>query len=287
MKTLAFNAFEDQGRVMRFFDRLAPDYGERYGGKDRFHDHFFQERLTKAIRGLDLSDRDVLDIGSGTGDLYAKLITRFPDMRFIATDVSAGMLAKSKVPASQRLLGHAYDHAMGDRRFHAIFMLGVSTYMDRQELEKNLAFAARHLAPGGTFTATFTNKHALDSWTRALARWPLRLFSRGDHVLTSDLRIHRYSFRETRSIVERHFTIKGWDLLNHTIFPANHLLPDASIRLARGLSDRKGTAAWLRFLSSDLMVHAESRYSPPETLGTEGNQAHPERLSKAAPGPNE
>lgn len=287
MNTLAFNAPEEQGRVTRFFDRLAPGYGERYEEKERFHDHFFQERIAKATHGLDLSGKDVLDIGSGTGDLYAQLITRFTNMRFVATDISAGMLAHSKVPPSQRLLGHAYDQDFGDRRFDAIFMLGVSTYMDRQELGKNMILAARHLAPGGTFTVTFTNKHSLDSWARAIVRWPLRLFSQGDHVLTSGLRIHSYGYQETRALVEGYFNIKSWDLLNHTVFPMNRLLPGLSVRLARSLSRRKGTAAWLRFLSSDLMVHAESRYSSPVTLGREGNQADPERLSEEAPGANE
>lgn len=284
MNTFAFNPPEDQGPVTRFFDRLAPEYAERYAGKDLFHDHFFLERMVGAVHGLDLSDRDVLDIGSGTGDLYAHLITRFPDMRFLATDISAAMLARSKVPASQRFLGHAYDHDPGKRRFDAIFMLGVSTYMDRQELERNLVFAARHLAPGGTFTATFTNKHSLDSWIRAVARWPLRLFGHGRHVLTSGLPIHSYGFREMRSIMEEHFKIKHLDLLNHTVFPMNRLLPAMSVRLARDLSGRAGTAAWLRFLSSDVMVHAESRNPSPGTFGPQGNQAHPERLSEAAPG---
>ena len=284
---MAFTPPEEQGRVIRFFDRVAPDYGVRYDGKDRFHDHFFQERSTKAIRGLNLEDRDVLDIGSGTGDLYVKLIAQFPSMRFLAMDVSAGMLAHSKVPPSQRLLGHAYDQDLGDRRFHAIFMLGVTTYMDQQELEKNLIFASRHLAPGGTLTVTFTNRHALDSWNRGLARHFLRLSGQGDHVLTSGLRIHSYSFRETRSLLERHFSIKNWDLLNHTIFPINRLLPGLSVQLARGLSGLKGTATWLRFLSSDLMVHAESRYSSPGAMDPEGNQVHPERLSEEAPGANE
>lgn len=286
MSTFAFSAPGEQGRVARFFDRLAPEYGERYEGKDRFHEHFFQERTEKAVRGLDLSGRDVLDIGSGTGDLYARLIIRFPDMRFLATDISAAMLAHSKVPPAQRLLGHLYELDLGDRRFHAIFMLGVSTYMDRPELEKNLEFAARHLAPGGTFTATFTNKHALDTWARAAARKPLRLFGGGGHVLTSGLPIHSYGFKETRSLLARHFILKEWDLLNHTVFPFNRLLPGMSIRLARVLSSLKAPPAWLRFLSSDLMVHAESRYSSSGTSGPEGNQAHPERLSEAAPSTN-
>ena len=267
MNTLAFNAPEKEGRVTRFFDRLAPEYGRRYEGKERFHDHFFQERTAKAVHGLDLSGRDVLDIGSGTGDLYAKLISRFPDMRFLATDISAGMLACSKVPPAQRILGHAYDHDFGDLRFHAIFMLGVTTYMDREELEKNLASVARLLAPGGTFTITFTNKHALDSWTRALVRLPLRLLGEGRHVLTSGLPIHSYGFREVRSLVERHFIIDRWDLLNHTVFPMNLMVPRLSLLLAQHLSGRKASPAWLRFLSSDLMVHAERRPLQPHSSG--------------------
>lgn len=242
-----------------FFDRLSGRYGERYSGEDRFHRYFFHERAEKAIAGLQLANSDVLDIGSGTGDLYTLLNARFPGLRFLATDVSAGMLANSQVPPERRLHGHAYDLDLGELHFAAIFMLGVTTYMSREELGKNLAFAASHLAPDGTLVVTFTNKYALDTWTRALAKWPMSLFGKGDNVLSSGLRIHRYGYREVRSIMEGKFRISRWNTLNHTIFPLNKLVSRPSLRLAQYLSCRTGAPAWIRPFSSDLMVHATNR----------------------------
>lgn len=244
----------------RFFDRLGPSYGSRYKGEDAFHHYYFQERMAKAIRGLDLSDAHVLDIGSGTGDLYGALAPRFPRMHFLASDVSEGMLAHSLVPPAQRLLGHIYEHDLGEARFDAIFMLGVTTYMNADELEKNLAFAARHLAPEGRFVATFTHADALDSRLRSLAKGIMgRRSGNSDNVLTSGLRIHQYGFRAAKSILERHFRVEDWDGLNHTVFPFNRLFPKESIGLAKRLARHQGKPAWLRFLSSDLLFHAGKR----------------------------
>ncbi len=129
----------------RFFDEVSGTYRDKYTARSPFHQYFFNERLEKATRGLDLSDSVVLDIGGGTGDLYAYLVQRFPQMRFHATDVSAGMLAQSPVPAERKFVGHAYDHTFATRSFDVIFMLGVTTYLAPEELEKNLAFMAASL----------------------------------------------------------------------------------------------------------------------------------------------
>jgi SAM-dependent methyltransferase len=240
---------------IRFFDRLGPSYGSRYQGSDRFHRYYFHERMEKAVRGLDLSHGHVLDIGSGTGDLYGVLHQRFPQMRFLASDVSAGMLEHSLVPPEQRLLGRIYEHDLGPVRFDAIYMLGVSTYMSREELEKNLAFAAAHLAPQGRFIITFTNAHGLDTWLRSAAKLLVGRTAR-QNVLSSGMDIRRYAYREIKSMMASRFRIERWDALNHTFFPFNRLLPGPSIAVAKWISKCGGAPAWLRMLSSDLMVHA-------------------------------
>lgn len=256
-------------QAARFFDSVSGTYREKYTDRSPFHHYFFNERLEKATAGLDPGDADVLDIGSGTGDLYDHLITRFPRMRFHATDVSAGMLAQSPVPAERKYVGHAYEHPFPVKRFDVIFMLGVTTYLTPEELEKNLAFIARSLKPNGRAILTFTNAHALDSWMRNLARGPMRLFARlratassGEapgNVLSSGLRLRMYGNADVRTIMGRHFTLERMDVLNHTVFPVNLLLPGLSLRLARRLARVAGTPAWLRWLSSDLLVRARAK----------------------------
>ena len=243
-------------QAARFFDGVSGTYKDKYKDRSPFHRYFFNERLEKATRDLDLSDADVLDIGSGTGELFEHLIARFPRMRFHATDVSAGMLAQSPVPQERKYVGHAYDHAFPVKRFDAVFMLGVTTYLTPEELEKNLAFIARSLKPGARVIITFTNSHALDSWMRNLARMPMRLFGAKGNVLSSGLKLWMHGHADVRRIMGRHFGIERVEGLNHTVFPFNLLLPGLSLWSAHRLSRVQGAPAWLRWLSSDLLVRA-------------------------------
>lgn len=246
-------------QAARFFDSVSGTYKDKYRDRSPFHHYFFNERLEKATRDLDLSNADVLDIGSGTGDLYDHLAQRFPTMRFHATDVSAGMLAQSAVPTDHKYVGHAYDHPFPKRSFDTIFMLGVTTYLTPEELEKNLSFIARSLKPGGHAIITFTNAHALDTWTRALARGPMTWFGRKGNVLSSGLKLWMYANKDVRAIMGRHFALERMDVLNHTVFPLNLLLPGLSLGFARRLARAHGSPAWLRWLSSDLLVRATSK----------------------------
>ena len=156
----------------RFFDRTSTNYRAKYTHASPFHHYYFNERLDKATRELELGGKKVLDIGSGTGNLYDHLLPCFPGMRFFATDVSAGMLSQSLVPEADRYVGFAYDHGFAQRTFDAIFMLGVTTYMDAAELERNLAFIAKSLSPGGQAIITFTHSGGLDTWMRWLLKLP-------------------------------------------------------------------------------------------------------------------
>lgn len=247
----------------RFFDRTSAGYREKYSTASRFHHHFFNERLAKATAGLDLAEADVLDIGSGTGALYDHLVDRAPGMRFHATDVSAGMLAQSRVPAERRFVGHAYEHPFESRQFDAIFMLGVTTYLAPVELERNLAFIAASLKPSGRAIITFTNAHGLDHWTRSAFRQVAAVFGGKDKVLGSGLRLHAYGAREAADIIRRVLEVERLDLLNHSVFPLNRLLPGPSVALARKLGGVQGTPAWLRWLSSDLLFVARSQATRP------------------------
>jgi SAM-dependent methyltransferase len=246
-------------QAARFFDSVSGTYRDKYKDRSPFHTYFFNERLAKATRDLDLSNADVLDIGSGTGDLYDHLVTRFPHMRFHATDVSAGMLAQSPVPAERKYTGHAYDHPFAVRSFNAIFMLGVTTYLEPAELQKNLKFIAASLAPNGVAVITFTNKHALDTWMRALARGPLGRFGKKGNVLSSGLKLWMYGNREIRSLIGQEFRLERMDGLNHTVFPFNLLIPSLSLAIAERLARVSGTPVWLRWLSSDLLVRATKK----------------------------
>jgi SAM-dependent methyltransferase len=240
-----------------FFDRVSGRYREKYGTGSPFHHYFFNQRLEKTLEGLDLAGKDVLDIGSGTGDLYDAVVQRWPDVRYYATDISTGMLAQSRVPAGNRFVGHACDHPFQQRHFDLITMLGVTTYMDDAELDRNLAFIANSLKEGGKAVITFTNSHALDHWLRTLAKPLLSVFGRKDKVLTN-LRIHPRSAAQARALIEKHLRVQDLVLLNQTVFPFSRMLPRPALALARRIGTVPGTPAWKRWLSSDLLFRVGS-----------------------------
>lgn len=212
-----------------FFDAVSSTYREKYSHQSPFHRYYFNERLEKALKGLDLSEKDVLDIGSGTGNLYDRVVAQWPSVRFHATDVSAGMLEQSSVPGERTFLGNAYDHDLPVRRFDVIFMLGVTTYLSGLELARNLAFMEESLKPGGRVVIAFSNKHGLDTWMRAIFRMPARLLGRKDRVLASGLRLRTYTRREVIALLGPHLVVDEVDMHNHTIFPFGSLLPDLAI----------------------------------------------------------
>ncbi len=247
---------EQHEQAAQFFDRTSGSYRAKYSTASRFHHYFFNERLEKATAGLDLRDKDVLDIGSGTGALYDHLAPLAPGMRFHATDVSAGMLAQSRVPADRRFVGHVYDHTFPTKRFDAIFLLGVTTYLSPVELERNLRFIASSLKPGGKAIISFTNAHALDHWCRSLVRSVAGLTGARNSVLGSGLKLYTYSTNEAKAAIGQVLNVERSDLLNHSVFPFNRVFPGPSVALARRLDKVRGTPAWLRWLSSDLLFRA-------------------------------
>lgn len=243
----------------RFFDRTSATYRAKYTEASPFHHYYFNERLAKATAGLDLTGKAVLDIGSGTGNLYDHLAPRFPGMRFFATDVSAGMLARSHVPGQDRFVGHAYDHRFPVQRFDAVFMLGVTTYMDPAELDRNLAFIGRSLSPGGVAVITFSHATGLDTWMRRLLMWPLRLFGRRDKVLSSGVRTRTYTVGAVRRALTPHLQLDELAFHNHTVFPFGLLLPGPSIALAHRI-DRLPAGRWPhQWLSSDILVRCSAK----------------------------
>ncbi|MBK7296751.1 MAG: hypothetical protein IPI91_08960 [Flavobacteriales bacterium] len=98
-------------------------------------------------------------------------------------------------------------------------MLGVTTYMDDEELEKNLAFIAKSLKPNGQVIVSFTNSHALDLWMRNLAKPFLALTGKKNKVMTSGVPIYPRSAAIAKGAVGRYFNSPELHLLNQTVFP--------------------------------------------------------------------
>ena len=77
--------------VRKFYKEHLQKYGEDIRGLGWFEKEEYQRRFQIAIKGLDLSGRQILDIGCGFGGLY-DAIERFPGIRYFGIDILPEMI---------------------------------------------------------------------------------------------------------------------------------------------------------------------------------------------------
>jgi SAM-dependent methyltransferase len=240
--------------VQDFFNALAESYKERYSRKLPFHFYFFTERLEKSLANVELQNASVLDVGAGTGPLYDALSTQNIDFSYFANDIAEHMLERSQIPVAQRFVGSVTDVDFPNKKFNLVFMLGVSTYLTRNEFEEQLAYFQKQVDEDGLLVISFTNKHSLDGFLRWMWKPVARIFSRKKRVLTSSLKIEKYSAEEVGKLLEDYgFKVEKLDYLNHTVFPFNLLLPRFAVWLSQRLGKIKNPRL-LSWMSSDFLV---------------------------------
>lgn len=240
-----------------FFNRIAGQYSDKYSARDKFAAYFFNERLEKATHSLDISGKNVLDIGAGTGNLYEHLAKNYKDLNYYAVDIAAEMLAASNVPEERRYIGKCYEVGLPVDRFQFIFMLGVSTYLDAAELDKTMQFIATHLDTDGLAIISFTNKSSLDTKIRLMTRFTGRLFKLRKRVLGQQFKIYPKSLGWVEKHLPKNLRIQKVSWLNHTIFPFSRLFPTWSIKKAERI-DKKWRKKKLRTFSSDFLIFCKN-----------------------------
>lgn len=245
---------QTNSEVSGFFNEIADTYRSKYTDLDPFHDYFFNERLEAAVEGLEFKNKTILDIGAGTGNLFDRIEDIEPNPDYYACDIAGMMLEQSRIPAERRFEGACYDVEFPVKEFHHIFMLGVTTYLDKQELEKTLRFIVDSLTADGTAIITFTNDDSLDWKFRKIAKKIIRIVGSRKKVLSQDFQIFPLDQEDVGAAFGNMAEIVETKWLNHTVFPLNRLLKKTSISLAKMIHDRVKSETILNRFSSDFMV---------------------------------
>lgn len=155
--------------VRQYFDGLATHYSSRYSAQRPYLSYWFHERLHQALGEKNYTGKRILDVGAGNGALYTLLQQNFPTSLYFATDLSAAMLAESKIPNEQRWVGALPNWDAVAPQFDHVFMLGLVTYLDQGDFFEHLAWVQNHLAPGGNLCISFTNRASWDyQWRQVL-----------------------------------------------------------------------------------------------------------------------
>lgn len=239
--------------VGEFFDRIADGYRDKYTAKDRFLEYFFNERLAESSRGFDLKNKRVLDIGAGTGNLYDHLLRIEPTIDYYATDIAGEMLNQSLIPKERRFVGTLDEIDLPVDRFDYVFMLGVTTYIDNEELGRVFKRIDSLLGTGGRAVITFTNQDSIDWMSRRFVKnYGKRLLPR-KYVLGQDFTIYPRSLSEVSGMFGDGFETEDVRWLNHTVFPLNQALKGASVAAAKRIHGSTNVGL-MRRLSSDFLV---------------------------------
>lgn len=221
--------------VRSFFEGIAPSYAARYGAGRPYHAYFFQQRLRAAMHGLDLEQAHILDLGAGTGALYDALRERVSRFSYLGTDISQAMLAHSRIPPEHRFVGQVTDPAFPRQPFDKVFVLGVTTYLGRNELRETFAALHAMLEPGGVMIVSFTHRRSLDHAVRALLEPMLRLFAKTaapGRVLSQSFAKQAYVPADLTSCYADQFEIGPPVWLNQTLTPFNLLFPRLAVFFA-------------------------------------------------------
>jgi len=244
-----------QQKVLQFFDQLASTYALRYAIDQPYLQYWFEARLHSALAGQDFSGKNILDIGAGNGALYHVLSNQFSSFDYTATDLSAAMLAHSKIPFEKRRIGDIQDWTDVENYFDHIFMLGLVTYLEPADFLNHLVWAGQYLEPGGTLCISFTNKSSWDFRLRQLLR-PLARLLPGIGVVQQGFSIQAHAIEEVQSLVQKMgFRIQQTTFLAPSVPFLQYLSPTLAATCARYLNQYLGDSIWRRWLSPDFLVH--------------------------------
>jgi ubiquinone/menaquinone biosynthesis C-methylase UbiE len=129
------------------FDRLAPRW-------DTMRDPTHLSSFERALEGVDVSPRRVLDLGTGTGAAAFAVARRFPEAQVMGADLSEEMLAEAwrKTPPelAERVRFQQADAARlpyGDASFELVTLANMIPFFDE---------LARVLGPGGWALFSFS-----------------------------------------------------------------------------------------------------------------------------------
>ena len=196
----------------RFWDRIAIKYAA-----DPIADMGGYEVTLRRVQGLLSADKDVLEIGCGTGSTALRLapFTR----RLLATDVSAGMIAIAReklaadpVPQLSFAVADADAAVAGQGEYDAVLAFNLLHLVT--DLDRALELAMQALRPGGLLISKTACIAEMNPLIPYLALPVMRAIGKAPHVLCFDADVLLSAIaRQGMDIVsvERHGT-RGKDI---------------------------------------------------------------------------
>lgn len=148
---------EHLGKTRAYYDEFATRYEDHRDGRDVSGYHDLLDELEVGYLERFGKDRDVLEVGCGTGLLLRQIVKFARSAKGV--DLSPGMLEKARARGLDVVEGSATALPFPDASFDVACSFKVLPHV--REIEKALAEMARVVRPGGTIVAEFYNPMSL------------------------------------------------------------------------------------------------------------------------------
>ncbi len=142
------------------------DFSGWYENERHHGYHAMLDRLQVGVARPLCADRDVLEVGCGTGMILKEIapVAR----RAVGLDISRGMLEKARSRGLDVVEGTATDLPFGDASFDTVYSFKVLAHV--REITTAMAEVARVLRPGGRAALEFYNTRSLRYVIKRLKR---------------------------------------------------------------------------------------------------------------------
>lgn len=251
------NSQRDQVKV--YFDELAASYSKKYSTARPYHAYFFHKRLLLATQDFDLEGKTILDIGGGTGALYDYLEENVEKFDYFAFDISEKMLDQSNIPENQRFVGDLEKIDFPVKHFDFIFLLGVTTYLSKEELNKYLQFISRNSSLESTSIITFTNRSAIDYYLRKGVGLFAKTFYKNKSLLTQSFPTSSFSIAAIENLLKEQFHITKCQWFNFTYSPFNHIFPKFSVKFSKFLDAKLNSSPLQKLMGADIILFLKKK----------------------------
>lgn len=153
----------DENRA--YYDAFSAEYEAERGDNDPGGYHELLDELETGFVERFARDRDVLEVGCGTGLLLLRMQRFSRTVRGV--DLSPGMLEKAKARGLDVLVGSATELPFASESFDVTCSFKVLAHVP--EIERALDEMARVTRPGGVVIAEFYNPRSLRGLAKRLA----------------------------------------------------------------------------------------------------------------------
>lgn len=128
------------------YNKTAEKYQDKFMDMDLYDDTF--NRFCSLI---EKPEADILDIGTGPGNVAKYLCSKRPDLKVLGIDLSSNMieLARKNVPQAEFAVMDCRNINTIDRRFDAVMCAFCLPYLSKEESRKLISDTHLLLNPGG------------------------------------------------------------------------------------------------------------------------------------------